>query len=202
MPIEPGMPSFPGDPPVEIASVRSIARGDPYNLSSLRLGSHTGTHVDPPLHFLTRSASVDRLDLDLLSGPALLIDVPADRTRIGREELRAVPAGTTRLLLRTANSSRGANVGRFDTEYVSLTLDGARRLLELEVRFVGIDALSIESDPSERFPVHRKLLGHSVPILEGILLAEAAPGSYRLDCLPLRLKDGDGGPARAVLRPA
>lgn len=200
MPLVPGMPAFPGDPEFSVKPVRSVEGGDPYNLSAVRLGSHAGTHIDPPLHFLPGTTSVDRLELDLLNGPALVLEVPIASTAVGPEELREVPAGTERLLLHTSNSARWDRGSTFFPEYVAVTLAGAQKLRTLGVRFVGIDSLSIESDPSERFPVHRDLLGHGVPILEGLLLGSAPPGEYWLDCLPLRLKNGDGGPARAVLR--
>jgi arylformamidase len=200
MPLDAAMPAFPGDPEISVERVRTIARGDPYNLSVLRLGSHAGTHIDPPLHFIPGATSVDRLDLDLLNGPALVLEIPPSQHAVGPPELRSVPVGTERLLLRTSNSARWERGSGFFPEYVAVTLAGAQKLRTLGVRFVGIDALSIESDPSERFPVHRDLLGHGVPILEGLLLGSAPEGAYWLDCLPLRLKNGDGGPARAVLR--
>ncbi len=65
---------------------------------------------------------------------------------------------------------------------------------------MGIDALSIESDPTSRFPVHHRLLGAGVLIVEGLRLAGVPPGPYELQILPLRILGGDGGPARAVLR--
>jgi arylformamidase len=201
MPLFAGMPAFPGDPPFACEPYRTLEGGDPYRLSLIRLGSHTGTHVDPPLHFLPGGTSVDRLDLELLNGPAALLQIPPDRTAIGPDELRGVPSGTSRVLLRTANSERWARRLEFFTDYVALTPDGARSLRERGIRLVGIDALSIEADPTEKYPVHRDLLGHGVPILEGLLLSEAPEGTYELECLPLRLRDGDGGPARVVLRP-
>jgi arylformamidase len=202
MPLFAGMPAFPGDPPFVSEPLRRVERGDPYSLTLLRLGSHAGTHLDPPMHFLPGAASVDRLDLDVLNGPAFVLRVPPERAEVGPAELRGIPPGTSRLLLRTANSERWARRLEFFPDYVALTLDGARTLRERGIRLVGIDALSIESDETDAFPVHRDLLGHGVPILEGLLLAEAPAGTYTLDCLPLRLRDGDGGPARVVLRPA
>lgn len=201
MPLFPGMPVFPGDVPFAAAPTARLERGDPYDLSTLTLGSHAGTHVDPPRHFLPQGATIDRLDLDVLNGPAYVLEVPADRSAIGVAELADVPPGTERLLLRTANSVRWARRLEFFADYVALREDGARSLRERGIRFVGIDSLSVESDPSGRYPVHRDLLGHGIPILEGLLLAEAPPGPYVLDCLPLRIRDGDGGPARVVLRP-
>ncbi len=199
MPLFEGMPAFPGDPAFRSRPERRIDRGDPYNLSSLALGSHAGTHVDPPRHFAVGAPGADRLDLEALNGPCRVLSVPEDRTLVGPSEVRSIPPGTARVLLKTANSRRWADRLEFFEDFVGLTVDGAAALRERGARLVGIDSLSVESDPAGNFPVHRDLLGHGVLILEGLLLADVPPGEYRLDCLPLRLRDGDGGPARAVL---
>jgi len=201
LPLFVGMPAFPDDPPFATEPVRRLARGDAYNLSRLSFGSHAGTHVDPPRHFLPDGASVDRLDLETLNGPCRVVGVDRAVRAIGPAELTGIPAGTTRVLLRTANSDRWAERLAYFPDYAALTVDGAKHLIASGVRLVGIDALSVESDAGGTFPVHRELLGRGIPILEGLLLSAAPPGPYDLHCLPLALRDGDGGPARAVLTP-
>ncbi|HTT16570.1 MAG TPA: cyclase family protein [Thermoplasmata archaeon] len=201
MPIFEGMPAFPGDPPFVERPVRRLARGEAYNLSLWSLGSHAGTHVDPPSHFRDGSPSIERLDLTALNGPCEVVQVAPDRPRVGVPELDGVASGTERVLLRTGNSPRWARQLAFFEDFVALSLDGAERLLRAGVRLVGIDALSVERDPSGRFPVHRRLLEAGVPILEGLLLEAAPAGTYRLGCLPLAVRGGDGGPSRAVLWP-
>ncbi|MFI5414233.1 MAG: cyclase family protein [Candidatus Lutacidiplasmatales archaeon] len=199
MPMHPGMPSFPGDPPVHGRPVRQVDRGDPYNLSVWTMGSHAGTHVDPPRHFLSAGAGSDRLDLAVLNGPCHVVDVGDGATTVGPAEVARMPSGTTRVLFRSANSRRWDSGDQFFPDYVALTLPAANELLARGVRLVGVDALSIESDPSERYPVHRLLLGAGVAILEGLRLGAAPAGEYELRCLPLRWVDGDGAPCRAVL---
>jgi arylformamidase len=200
MPLRAGMPTFPDDVEFRTSQVRSLGDGDPYTSSQLVLGSHTGTHVDPPIHFLPDGLAVDRLDLAALNGPCLVVDIRAGSARIGPEDLPAFPPETTRILFRTANSPRWARGEGFFSDYVALTLEAAHELVRRKIRLAGIDSLSIESDPEEKYPVHHALLGAGIPILEGLLLADAPPGEHMLDCLPLRLEGGDGGPARAVLR--
>lgn len=200
MPLFPGMPRFPGDPALAVDPVARLARGDPYNLSRLTLGSHAGTHLDPPRHFDDDAPSTDLLDLDRLSGPCLVLSLASAIRRIGPEHLVGIPEGTARVLFRTSNSERWARSLEFFDDYVTLSLAAAAELVRRNVGLVGIDALSVERDPEARFPVHRELLGHGVPILEGLLLGRAAPGPHELLCLPLALREGDGGPARAALR--
>jgi len=201
MPLFVGMPSFPGDPSFTSAPVDRIDRGQAYNLSLLGFGSHAGTHVDPPVHFDPRGVGIDRVDLERLNGPCQVIGVPDDRLEVGAAELGRIPPGTERVLFRTRNSARWARTLDFFEDYVALSAAAAQGLLDRGVRLVGIDALSVERDPTGRFPVHHRLLGGGALILEGLLLAEAPPGAYDLACLPLRLRDGDGGPARVTLTP-
>ncbi len=197
---------WPGDPPVLVEPVTRIEDGDVAGVSRLELGTHTGTHVDPPAHFVAGGLTVDALPLDVLVGPAVVADLRGGGS-IGPDQLDAlgVPTGTTRLLLKTsAGPAPGGAEG-------ALTSDGATWLVERGVRLVGADTLSIEPatggpgvrgcPPEENYPVHRILLGANVVIVEGLDLRAVTAGSYELVCLPLRVAGGDGAPARAVLIP-
>jgi arylformamidase len=68
-PIRDGMPGFPGDPSVSLVPVKSIELGDAYSLSAISMSSHTGTHLDPPSHFVPGGAPIDRIDLEAVNGP-------------------------------------------------------------------------------------------------------------------------------------
>jgi len=199
MPLFEGMPVFPGDPPFRSMPGRSVARGDPYSMSELSLGSHVGTHVDPPFHFFPGGIPADRVDLEALNGPCQVVDVDEAASVVDSDTADRLASGTSRVLFRTANSARWARSLTFFPDYVGLTPAAADALVRRGVRLVGIDALSIENDPSEAYPVHRALLTQGSLILEGLLLAGAPAGPYRLECLPLRLRGGDGSPARATL---
>jgi arylformamidase len=199
LPIREGMIVYEGDPGISVSSALSLDRGDPANVSTLRLGSHTGTHVDAPLHFIPGGASVDTLDLDVLIGRALVAEVKTDRM-IERAHLEALPlAGHTRVLLKTLNSALWDR-GSFAREYVALAEDAARLLIERGVKLVGVDYLSIEAFGATGHPVHRTLLGAGLVILEGLDFRRVSPGVYELYCLPLRIAGGDGSPCRAILR--
>lgn len=199
MALRDGMAAFPGDPKFGSFRTHSLGAGDAYNASALSLGSHAGTHIDPPRHFFADGTPNDRLDLGVLNGPCVVLGVDPNRKEIGPAEIDRLPPGTERVLFRTSNSERWRSDPAFFPDYVALIPAGAEALLARGVRLVGIDALSIESDAMGRFPVHHTLLRHGALILEGLLLSGAPPGSYELECLPLRIEGGDGGPARAVL---
>jgi arylformamidase len=197
---------WPGDPPVEIVPRIQISRGDPANVSELRLGTHTGTHVDPPVHFIEGAEGIDRVSLDILIGPAFVAHLPEARGPLGPADLDALtlPDGTSRLLLRTANSElwRRPRPIEFPDTYACLTQEGARWVVERGVRLIGVDFLSVEQRGAPGHPAHHALLGNGVVIVEGLDLGLVQPGPYTMWCLPLRILEGDGGPARVVLRPA
>jgi len=199
LPIYAGMVAYPGDVGVVITPHRRICRGDPANLSELHFGSHTGTHVDAPRHFIDGQESVDCLSLDKLVGKARVLDLSRVKQQITSKDLeQAGLAGSSRVLLKTRNSALWAG-SEFDTRYVYLSNEAADFLVESRCKLVGIDYLSIERFHPDHFHVHQTLLGASVVVLEGIDLSSVAPGDYELVCLPLKIKDGDGAPARAIL---
>lgn len=202
VPVRSGMVVYDGDPEVRVESVTAIARGDLANVSRMELGTHTGTHVDAPRHFVDGAAGADRLPLDALVGPAVVADAAGAPGDVDAGALAAleVPPGTERLLLRTRNGALWER-GEFTRDYVGVAEDAAAALVAMGIRLLGIDYLSIapSRDPA---PTHRVLLEAGVVVVEGLDLRRAPPGRYDLVCLPLRLEGADGAPARALLRPA
>jgi arylformamidase len=198
----PNLLVWPGNPGILVTPSSRISNGDASNVSEIRLGSHTGTHVDPPYHFLDDGATAERLPLDVLVGQAVVADLRGRSGAIGKDELEglSIPEDTERLLLRTDNSKLWAtDIRRFPEGYVSLSEDGARWVVEHGIRLIGIDFLSIEARGAPGHPTHLALLEAGVVILEGLDLSEVQAGTYTLICLPLKVAGGDGAPARAVL---
>lgn len=197
--IGPGMLTWPGDPPVAMDIVESIPLGGSSNLSSLRLGSHTGTHVDAPCHFVSGAPGMDGIAPRVLVGPARLYQLP-DTACIDRKLLEGLDLnGVTRLLLGTRNSAL-LKRAQFDRDYVYVSKDGARYLVDIGMKLVGVDYLSIDEYNTREHPTHHILLEAGVVIVEGLDLSGVPPGDYELLCLPLKLKDADGAPARVFLR--
>jgi arylformamidase len=201
LPISPGMPVWPGDPPVVLEQVSSMDAGAHDNVSRLGCSVHTGTHVDAPHHFLNDHRTVDALSLDVLTGPAQVIQIPEDVNLITADILEkvAVPSGTSRLLLKTRNSrlwERGEK--EFARDFVGVSVDGAGWLVRAGVKLVGIDYLSI-APYKNSILTHQALLKPGIVILEGLDLSAVSPGIYNLYCLPLKLIGSDGAPARAIL---
>ena len=201
VPLSSELPTYPGDPGIQISAWSSLENGDNANVSALSFGAHTGTHVDAPAHFIEGARKVETLDLNVLIGEAQVIQVPDDCLVIDEDFVTANCAtGTIRVLFKTRNSALWTN--KFETNFTYLETTAAKKLVTLGVKLVGIDYLSIEKFGSKDHEVHRALLASEVIILEGLNFNGVPAGKYELICLPLRLhsKLGDGAPARAVLR--
>ncbi|MEW6140909.1 MAG: cyclase family protein [Thermodesulfobacteriota bacterium] len=197
--LEEGMLTFPGDPPFEIGSVLLVDEGDKFNISRICLGSHTGTHVDPPSHYLPGGTTVDEIPLEVLVGPGVVLDMRGKRF-IDRQALDACDlTGYARVLLKTDNGPRLLDK-TFRKDYVHLTEDGARCLVERGVLLVGIDYLSIEKYENSGAPVHHILLSAGILVVEGLNLLDVPSGPCEVYCLPLKVRNGDGAPARVLVR--
>lgn len=198
--ITPTLPVWPGDPPVRLSQPSHLERGDICTITRLDISAHTGTHLDAPAHFIRGGASVETLDLEVLIGPALVVDArgPALLTAETLAAL-AIPRGYTRLLLRTDNSAiwQHAAAG-FVEQFTAIAPDGAQWLVDHGVKLVGIDYLSVGPFDSG-VSTHEILLGAGVIAVEGLDLGAIEPGEYQLICLPIKLAGADGAPCRAVL---
>ena len=204
LPLGPELMTWPGHPRTEIRPLQRLAEGDGADVSELRLSTHAGTHIDPPRHMIEGGSGVDQVSLDVLIGPCWVADATGRGGALGADDLDSlqVPAGADRLLLRTDNSDLWRSPdSRFPDDYVCLAPDGARWIVERGFRLVGTDFLGIERRGSAGHPAHVELLSNGVTIVEGLNLGHVEPGAYTLTVLPLRIVDGDGGPARAVLVP-
>ncbi len=181
---------YPGD---HVPRLRQEDRGE-YLLSEICIGSHSGTHVDAPAHYLKNDETVDRIPLDVLMGPARVLDLSEETGRIEPRHLAGRLAGVRILLLKTWFSTRH----RFEPDYPALSLAAAHLLTDAGIVCVGTDAPSIEAFGGDG-AVHRRLLGSGAVILELLDLAAVPEGDYTMVALPLRLKGLDGSPARVVL---
>lgn len=200
VPIHKTMTVYRGNPAVRIHPVMTLPRNG-VHVSDVCLGSHTGTHIDAPSHFIKGGKGIDRIDLDRLVGPAWVADLRRVKGGISAGDLTKarIPASSRRVLLRTRNSQLWHPARAFRTDFVYLAPDGADWLVERGAQLVGIDYLSIEGYGVAGAPTHRRLLGAGVPILEGLDLFTIRPGRWQMAAFPLRIKDGDAGLTRAVL---
>ena len=195
-----GMVRWPDDPEVRIERKLDIDRGDICNVSVLSMGSHTGTHMDAPRHFLKNGKTIDEMPFEAAIGRARVIAI-RDPESIKTKELErhGIRAGE-RLLFKTRNSPRCWKTDVFVEDFVYLSEEAAGYLVQRHVRTVGIDYLSVGGYKADGARIHLALLRAGVWVIEGLNLTGVKPGAYQLVCLPLRIFSGDGAPARAVIR--
>ncbi len=201
LPIAPNMPTWPSDAPITVEPTSRVGQGDSSNVSRLGMSSHTLTHVDPPAHFIDRGGTVDRLPLDVLIGPAIVVEPHPEKNLITATDLGQLGLRRAeRVLIKTRNSYLWAGGPyEFQTDYISLSKDAAAWLVSRGVKLVGVDYLSVEAYGSGDHAVHHALLGSGVVVVEGLNLSQVPEGRYQLICLPLKIQNGDGAPARVVL---
>jgi arylformamidase len=200
VPLRSGMVHWPDNPPVRIERMLDMESGDAANVSTISLGSHTGTHMDAPIHFVRGGEGIDRMPLDATLGRTRVIGIQ-DPESVKPEELE--PHGIRRgerVLFKTRNSSRRWWTQDFIEDFVYVSQEAARYLAELGVRTVGVDYLSVGGFFRDGAETHQALLGAGIWVIEGLNLSGIEPGEYELICLPIKVEEGDGAPARAILR--
>ncbi|MGI2335532.1 MAG: cyclase family protein [Dehalogenimonas sp.] len=195
-----GMVHWPGDPPVNIVRVQDLDKGDTHSLSRLTMGSHSGTHVDAPSHFIRGAASISDLGPDVLIGPARVIEIE-NQDVINIDELRRHQFQPgERVLFKTRNSDFWKASVKFETDFVHISVEAAEFLAQAGISVIGVDYLSVGGYKQNGSQVHQVLLKAGIWLIEGLDLSPVGPGVYDMICLPLKIKHGDGSPARAVLR--
>lgn len=201
IPLRNAMVHWPSDPPIRIERLLDMERGDANNLSTISMSSHAGTHMDAPLHFIRQGIGIDKMPLDTTVGRVRVIEIH-DSESIKPEELAShrIRRGE-RILFKTRNSSCCWQTDTFVEDFVFISKEAACFLARRGVRVVGIDYLSVGGFKRDGVETHQILLEGGVWIIEGLDLSRVRQGKYDLICLPLRLDQGDGAPARAILRP-
>jgi arylformamidase len=199
--ISPELPTWPGDPAIQLEQTESMDKGGHVNVTHMGISVHTGTHVDAPHHFLNDGRTVDQLALEVLTGPCYVVQLPDGVEAITSEVLERteIAPDMKRILFGTRNShlwSKGET--SFQTDFVAITEDGAEWLAEHGVQLVGVDYLSV-APYEDSTPTHEILLKAGVVIVEGLNLSRVMRGFYELYCLPLKIAGSDGAPARAIL---
>jgi len=191
-------PVYPGNVPLAVSIHHAIPE-HATQLSSITMGSHTGTHVDAPAHAVVGASALDKIPLENFVGPCRVLDFSLEvGDSVTKEMLQSknIKRGE-RVLLKTKNSLRSFK--EFYDDYVYLSGDGAEYLASLSSLAVGIDALSIKQRGSSDHRPHTALLSKNIPIIEGLNLTSVSEGEYQLFCLPLNFTGIDGAPARAIL---
>ena len=180
--------AYPGHPVPDKNMLKSMEKGDVYNLTAFRMCAHNGTHIDAPFHFIKDGKTVDKLALEAVIGMAYVaqhdgVVTAQDAAEIVERAKKHNPQAAKRILLKGD---------------VEVSLEAAKV-------FAASDILLLANEPQAIGPqnapmaVHLALLGAGVVLLEGIRLSAVSEGVYLLNAAPLNLLGADGAPCRAVL---
>jgi arylformamidase len=194
LPIKEGMIVYPGNPSPEIRQYSSIPEAKT-NESWICLGSHAGSHVDAKKHIRNDGEGSGSLPLDSFYGECHVLDLTGVEKEICKKDLQpfSIQKGDI-VLLKTRNSILGYR--QFQRDFVHVKLDAAEYLVQLGVKTLGFDYLSVKKFGSDD-EVHRVLI-ENLTLFEGLNLSQVLPGKYLFAGFPLKV-DCDGAPARVVL---
>jgi kynurenine formamidase len=199
-PVENGMTVFPGDPEPRIGPAEATP---PWQVSSLSIGSHTGTHIDAASHYYPNGTTIDRYEASRFVLPGIvarLLDLPDDTPITAAqldESLRAAPAGGAILL--NTGWDRFWKTARY-LRHPYLTAEAAELIAAAQLRLVGIDALNPDSTVQGTSHAHEILLRGDVLIVENLTRLEQLQAGriYGVSVLPIKLANLDGSPVRAI----
>lgn len=191
---------YPGDTIFSRELIWTIRDSGICDLSKLEMSAHTGTHLDTPAHFISNGKTLNKYTVKDFILPARVVEIQNEFI-IAPAELKHIEIKPGEaLLFKTENSRSGrCKNGVFSDGFVYMTPEAADICVSKNVGMVGIDYITIERYQDQAFPVHRKLLGNGILILESIDLSNVPPGEYTLICLPLKIDVCEASPVRAVL---
>ena len=194
--IENNMPYYPGDPEPKITDYKSIQK-DMFNIKTLHIGTHTGTHVDAPAHYLKEGEHINELGILSYSGKGVVINAE------GKIEVDAVSIDKTvkdKVVLFFTGTNKSWKTGWKMNEFSYLSVQAAEMLVKYKAKAVGIDSPSVEPPNFTNGQVHKTLLSHNILIIENLSnnVKELVNKKFYLLCLPLLIKDGDGAPSRVI----
>jgi arylformamidase len=197
--IEEGMPVFPGDAPPRLEAVCTVEQCGFYE-RKLVMGSHTGTHMDAPAHMISAGACLDAMPAERFAGPGRVVDVRQfNQKRVPLDYLEAQDLdGAEFVLLYSGWDSRWGRDAYFH-DYPVLSIAAAKWLAGLGLKGLGLDMISADPAYPPEAEIHHALLGSGMVLIENLCGLDGLPASGFTFCAqPLKLKDADGSPVRAV----
>ena len=199
--IHTGMGVFPGDVPFQRKISHNVQTGDHMTLSHIKTTLHLGAHTDAPNHYMKGGEGISERPLDYYMGPCQVIDLSGVASCGGlvvSQDINRVKIETTRILFKTMSF----NHNHWNDDFCALSEGLLKELVKQGVKLVGIDTPSIDLVNSKDLKAHSVVAENNMAILEGIDLTCVDEGRYQLVSLPLKIKDADASPVRAILLPS
>ena len=201
--IETNMPNYSILPSVRIEKIRKIEEvGD--NVSTIFTPSHCGTHFDAPIHQVENAMTLDKIELKRCMGKAIILDVSY---KYGSEDLLITMNDLEKYISKVKDGDIVVlNTGCYNhpdefSNFGHIDLNVANWFVKKRISMLAVDTPSVDLDvpPGEKMPVHQIILGNGIPIIEGLTnLDKITEERFIFIGLPLKIKDGDGGPCRAI----
>ncbi len=187
---------FPGDTPFSREILMSQDKGSHLDLSTIRTTLHLGAHADAVSHYGPKAPGIDQKDLRTYIGGCQVIEVKtAFGQRISLFDFDIQSIQRSRVLFKT----NSFHPDQWRDDFVSLSPEVIHALADLGIILVGIDTPSIDPSTSKKLESHNAILDRGISVLEGLVLDEVQAGDYQLVALPLKIKDADASPVRAIL---
>ncbi len=191
---------FPGDRPFKRKVALDFSKGDHLTLSSIETTLHIGAHVDAPNHYSAQGESMGSRSLEYYLGHCQVIEVSLARgERIYSKHFSGVEIGSRRVLFKTGSFP---DPNSWNGDFNSLSAELVEYLAARGVILAGIDTPSVDLAEDKILESHQAIERAGMAVLEGIILKDVAPGFYSLISLPLRIRDADASPVRAILIPS
>ena len=188
---------FPGDTPFRRIGALSFERGDNLLLSSIQTSVHIGAHTDAPSHYHPNGAGISARPLRPYFGPCQVVSLKLARgERIRPVHLVGVSIQAPRILFKTGSFPDPIF---WNDDFNSLSAELIEYLVTRKIILVGIDTPSVDPAQDQVLETHQAIFRHDLSILEGIVLSEVPDGVYTLVALPLKIRDADASPVRAIL---
>lgn len=177
------------------------------NTSKLTLGTHTATHVDAPLHFIDNGNSIDNISLQKFCGKVNIIDLSYlyKNDEVTVEILKKFKIDQKMVIFKFGWSQYWPNAELFYKDYPYFSLEAAQYLIDLNVHFIGMDTPSPDNSKTKLLSpedsiIHKKFLSNNIIIAEYLNIPSLNDlDDWAVIAAPLKIKNGDGSPARIFL---
>ncbi|MDR2972401.1 MAG: cyclase family protein [Bacteroidales bacterium] len=191
---------YPGDGNIILKPSGTIPE-TPCNVTLLcNWTTHILTHVDAPSHFIENGKSIEDIPLSRFVGNVYVVNIPDEYDEILPEHFEKFNFDIIKNIFFKTRNSKIKTENAFYKEFVYMGEKAAQKAIELNLNMIGIDYLSIEKYGVQNYTVHKTLLKNEIIILEGLDLSMINEGTYKFSALPLKIKNADGSPVRAILQ--
>jgi kynurenine formamidase len=196
--ISSGLTTYPGDPEVSIFSKNTISMQG-YNVLNICMGTHSGTHIDAPLHLIDKSPSINDISPEIFIGKAVFAEIlKGENESVNLQEIKKIEIGDAEILIVRTGWEDNKYMKNYFTGFPYFSSDCAEYIISKKIKMIGTDMPSVDG-PAQNAVFHKEILKEGIPIVEGLINLKQLAGRSMMFCaFPLNIKNSDGSPVRAV----